>query len=114
MPPEQELMLKLTDTIMLALTSKIHYLLFAVICLGVAGYLLKFVVSNVAGYIIFTIDKHLSVDTAIRLFDGRFGVIKAYSIFSGVTVETETTFKTIPWGEWQGSYETIKKKSKLK
>ena len=86
------------------LRSKLWSMIFGLLLLAVAVQLGRQASRNVAGYILFRIDKHLSLGRRIRLFDGRSGDIKDYS-FSGVTIETEDTLKTIPWDEWRGSYE---------
>lgn len=86
------------------LQSKLWSMIIGFLLIAVAVQLGRQASRNVAGYILFRLDKHLSIDRRIRLFDGRSGEIKNYS-FGGVTIETDDTLKTIPWDEWRGSYE---------
>lgn len=86
------------------LQSKLWSMIIGLLLVAVAVQLGRQASRNIAGYITFRIDKHLSIGRRVRLFDGRAGDIKDYS-FSGVTIETEDTLKTIPWDEWRGSYE---------
>jgi len=80
----------------------------ALLAVAVIAIIGKNTAKSIVAWGMFKWDDHLGVDRKVRLFDGRIGTIKTFSVFGGVTIELKDTFKVIPWEEWKGSYETFK------
>ena len=110
MSPEQFIATNIFHDFLSAIKSNYPELLFAFILTGVFIALTLVIIKSLSGYIIFTLNKRLSIGITIKLRDGRLGAITDYTVFAGVVVRTEEdTYITIPWDEWKGSYETLGK-----